>query len=266
MRPVSNSTRMKSAASATARNVTSSPGLPPDDAPIGSWLCDEGTNQCLVSCLYSLKLISGPYRRYIEALSGSNPGLKKADPNNKGPLIKENAKVVLLDSPAIEQTKYEKTEFRNSGKLREHFEHSPRAHSHRRIYLMEGLAPDFVAVLGGHFFMEPTFFQRQERTCVWSNDFTPVSDALPQPSLLSPNKSFHLQYCELRQFNKALENRYYFCQRTRRHVGMTAARHKEESTTGILRRKLSWWCRETSDGGWDGRLPNEIHKTKLTFA
>ena len=100
--------------------------------------------------------------------------------------------------------------------------------------------------------MDPSFFLRQERTCVWSNDFTPVSDALPHPALLDSEKSFHLQYCELRQFNKAIENKPYFCKRTMRHVGMTPPRHKEDSTTGILRRKISWWCRTTPNGGWDG--------------
>lgn len=120
--------------------------------------------------------------------------------------------------------------------------------------MMEGLAPDFVSVIGGHFFMEPTFWLRQERTCVWSNDFTPVSDALPQPSLLNPDKSFHVQYCELREFNKALENKPFFCKRTRRHVGMTAPRHgvDENSTTAIMRRKVSWWCDKYDKDGWDG--------------
>ncbi|KAJ4372020.1 hypothetical protein N0V83_003793 [Neocucurbitaria cava] len=200
----------------------------------------------------SRNVTHSPYQKYIEALSGSNPGLKKADPNNKnGPLKNGNALVVLLDAPATGQPGFNTTEFKSATDLRHHFQNANHEHDHRRIYIMEGLAPDYVSIIGGHFFMEPTFFQRQERTCVWSNDFTPVSDALPQPSLLDPDKSFHLQYCELRQFNKAIENRYYFCQRTRRHVGMTAPRHKEESTMGILRRKVSWWCRETGNGGWD---------------
>ncbi|OAL07083.1 hypothetical protein IQ06DRAFT_288852 [Phaeosphaeriaceae sp. SRC1lsM3a] len=235
MRPASSSPAIKASAAATARNITPSPGPPPDDKIVGSWLCDEG-----------------PYQEYIEALSGSNPGLKKADPNNKdGPLKRGNALVALLDSSATGPPDYSKPRFFvNSAELREYLE-TPQQEGRRRIYVMEGLAPDYVSVIGGHFYMDPSFFQRQERTCVWSNEFTPVSDALPQPSLLNPDKYFHLQYCELRQFNKALENRYYFCQRTRRHVGMTAPRHKEESTTGILRRKVSWWCRETALGGWD---------------
>jgi hypothetical protein len=166
------------------------------------------------------------------------------------------ALVVLLDAPATEQPDFTTTEFKSEKDLRKHFQHTTHDHNRRRIYLMEGLAPDYISTMGGHFFMEPTFFQRQERTCVWSNDFTPVSDALPQPSLLDPEKSFHLQYCELRQFNKALENRYFFCERTRRHVGMTASRQKEESTVGILRRKVSWWSRRTDNGGWDGECPS----------
>lgn len=190
-------------------------------------------------------------------MSDSNPSLKHPDPNNKGGLSNDNALVVLLDSPASNVPRFEKTEFYPATKLAEHFRKSKEEfggleHNRHRIYIMEGLARNYVAALGGHFFMDPTFFQRQERTCVWSNEFTPVSDALPQPSLLNPGKSFHLQYCELRQFNKALENRYFFCERTRRHVGMTAARKKEVTTVGILRRKISWWCRETANGGWDG--------------
>lgn len=235
MRPLRESSNLKTSAATSARNITPSPASPPDDKITGSWLCDEG-----------------PYQKYIEALCGSDPGLKKADPNNKdGPLKRGNALVVLLDSRATGSPDYSDPRyFVNSTELREHLE-LPQQEARRRIYIMEGLAPDYVSVIGGHFYQHPCFFQKQERTCVWSNDFTPVSDALQQPSLLSPDKYFHLQYCELRQFNKALENRYYFCQRTRRHVGMTAPRHKEESTTGILRRKVSWWCRETVLGGWD---------------
>ncbi|CAN9319732.1 unnamed protein product [Alternaria sp. RS040] len=230
------STANKSSVAATSRTITPSPVMLKGEGPsIGSWLCTDG-----------------PYRDYIEALSGSNPGLKKADPNNEdGPLMNGKALVALLDAPNTGVPGFQTTEFKNQSDLCKHFQNTSHNHNRRRIYLMEGLAPDYIAAVGGHFFMDPTFFQRQERTCVWSNDFTPVSDALPQPSLLDPKQAFHLQYCELRQFNKALENRYFFCERTRRHVGMTASRLKEESTVGILRRKVGWWSRETKNGGWD---------------
>jgi hypothetical protein len=187
--------------------------------------------------------------------------LKKPDPaNKKNPLTPGNAKVVLLESPVTGSPDFAKQTFeRPTGPqdLRAHFNNIDNAVSKRRIYIMEGLAPDYIAIIGGHFFMDPSFFQRQERTCVWSNEFTPTSDALPQPSLLDPQRSFHLQYCELRQFSKALANKPFFCKRTGRHVGMTASRTLDGaggSTTGILRRKIGWWSRETTNGGWDGKF------------
>ena len=172
--------------------------------------------------------------------------------NKDRPLKKGNATVVLLDSPAAEGPHFQKTQFRTASELRTHLKLVGNKGGRRKIYIMEGLAPDYVSTLGSHFFMDPTFFLRQERVCVWSNQFTPTSDALPQPSQIEPNKMFLLQFCELRQFNIILPNAPIFCHRTGRHVGMTPARHEENSTTGILRRKISFWCRETSDGGWDG--------------
>jgi len=220
--------------------------------------CATQVNCPLPPCPFQVLIVLGEYQDYIRGLSNSNPSLRKRDPNNeKNPLTDNNALVVLLDASASASNApaFTKTEFVCAQDLRKHFVSvattrptSPQ----RRIYIMEGLAKEYISVLGGHFFMDPSFFLRQERTCVWSNDFTPTSDMLPQPSSLDPEQSFHLQYCELRQFTKAIENRYHFCKRTGRHVGMTPPRQKEDSTTGILRRKVSWWCRTLEGGGWDG--------------
>lgn len=206
-----------------------------DHTKIGSWLCTEG-----------------PYLDYISELSTSNPGLRKADPKNKDhPLRLGNAKVVLLELRA--DLGVDKREFVSVVDLESYFR-KVRANdvsSRRRIYLVEGLAQDYISALGSHFFMDPSFFLRQERTCVWSNEFTPTSDALPQPSSLQPDKCFHIQYCELRQFDHALSNTPMYCQRTGRHIGMTPARIEEDSTTGILRRKCAFWSQKYEDGGWD---------------
>ena len=192
---------------------------------------------------------TGPYRKYIEALSVSNPGLKNADPNNKIPLSEDDAKVVLLDSLAQGQPKFETTRFESVESLKLHLTSSPQNHGRRRIYIMEGLAKGYVAAFGDHFFMEPTFFQRQERTCVWSTAFQPTSDALPQPSLLNPDRHVHLQYCELRQFDEVLSNAPSYCHKTNRHVGMTAPR--KDQTIAITRRKISWWFEKSGEDGWD---------------
>ncbi|KAF2278222.1 uncharacterized protein EI97DRAFT_448921 [Westerdykella ornata] len=200
----------------------------------------------------SLTCSAGPYLDHIKALCGSNPGLKTRDPANKESQMRDgNAKVVLLESPPTKQPEFSRTDFKSVTELRRHFEENKDSHAQRRVYIMEGLARDYIAAMGDHFFMDPSFFVRQERTCPWSNDFTPTSDALPPPSSLNPEKTFLLQYCELRQFQASLPNAPFFCNETGRHVGMTAARTKNDTTVAILRRKVSWWCRTTEGGGWD---------------
>lgn len=206
---------------------------------VGSWFCDRG-----------------PYQEYIEALCGSNPSLNQPDPANEtspGPLRQNGrARVVLLDAPLEGVPVFKREDLYRIEDLQAHFKKTSHDHDRRRIYMMEGLATDYIAAIGGHFFMDPVFFQRQERTCVWSNDFTPTSDALPQPSRLHPEKMFHVQYCELRHFSEILPNKPFFCKRTGRHVGMTPARKGEKSTTGILRRKITWWTiKSETKKGWD---------------
>ncbi|KAF2261913.1 hypothetical protein CC78DRAFT_535284 [Lojkania enalia] len=219
--------------------AASKQGLNEDEENIGTWLCEKG-----------------PYQKYIAALSKFNPGLKSPDPANKKHVTPKpnNATVVLLETENNGKPNFKKEQFKNLAKLKEHFDTTGKEHDKRRVYIMEGLAPEYVSVIGGHFFMDPSFFQRQERTCVWSNEFTPTSDALPQPSLLNPDKTFQIQYCELRHFKENMSNFPYFCTRTGRHVGMTNPRASEGfegSTTGILRRKLGFWCRKTGNSGWD---------------
>jgi hypothetical protein len=239
--------------------TSAAPSLAPETDPIelrpcspppstGSWLCSEGDEDYLIAQTHYLHA-TGRYREYIEALSVSNPGLRNADPNNKITLSDDDAKVVLLDSLAIGQPEFETTRFQSVESLKVHLNSTPQNHGRRRIYIMEGLAKGYIAALGDHFFMEPTFFQRQERTCVWSTKFQPTSDALPQPSLLDPDRHVHLQYCELRQFNEVLSNAPSYCHKTNRHVGMTAPR--KDQTIAILRRKVSWWFEKSGEDGWD---------------
>ncbi|KAF2802596.1 uncharacterized protein BDZ99DRAFT_428324 [Mytilinidion resinicola] len=204
----------------------------------GAWLCAKG-----------------PYLDFIAERCSYDPGLMIADPKNKDHPIKPgNATVVMLEQDHS-SLNFASKEFKSCSDLQSYFMNdsaSPQGpHPRRRIYIMEGLAQDYISVLGSQFFMNPSFFMRQERTCIWSNAFTPVSDSLPQPSLLEPHKSFMIDYCELRQFPQIIPNTAMFCKRTGRHVGMTPSRHEEKSTTGMLRRKCSFWSRETQSGGWD---------------
>jgi len=211
--------------------------------PDVSWLCDPG-----------------PYQNYIKKLCWSIPGFKYPDPANTDNMTKPslkpgNAKVCVLESPAQGGTRFRRVpDFRSIADVQAHFNQrrSTGQNDKNRVYFVEGLAPDFIAAIGDYFMMDPSFWLRQERTCPWSNNFTPTSDALPPPTMLDPDTMFVMQYCELREFDEALSNNPRFCDRTGRHVGMTAARTKTETTVAILRRKVSWWCRKPDKNGpWD---------------
>ena len=114
----------------------------------GRWLSDEG-----------------PYRDYIAAYCELNPNLRTPDSKNRwSPLRDGKAHVTMLE---LEQGKRaRRTDFVSAAELLAHFRHSSRATwaGICCIYIMEGLAPDYIAALGDHFLMEPSFFIGQERT------------------------------------------------------------------------------------------------------
>jgi hypothetical protein len=65
--------------------------------------------------------------------------------------------------------KARRTDFSGAEVLLEHLkcssaERAAKPPSSGRIYIMEGLALDYIAALGDHFFIDPRFFMDQERT------------------------------------------------------------------------------------------------------
>jgi hypothetical protein len=93
-------------------------------------------------------------------------------------------------------------DFVSVGELSEHFRLSPRAIGADicRIYIIEGLAPNFIADLADHFQMEPAFFMGQERTTQWGFSFEGSRNMLELPSLMDLAKSFTIKYYEPRNF------------------------------------------------------------------
>ncbi|TPX07376.1 uncharacterized protein E0L32_002154 [Thyridium curvatum] len=58
------------------------------------------------------------------------------------------------------------------------------ASNYSRVYILEGLHPDFVSVLGEHFGMHPSFFVDHERVVVNADVAAKEADTLVLPSLL----------------------------------------------------------------------------------
>lgn len=145
-------------------------------------------------------------------------------------------------------------DFDSGASLLDHFQHrSPVAAGHHRIYLVEGLNPEFVGILGTEFKMDPSVFARHERTLLWNAWHHGVNDGWVLPSVQSPKESYLIKYFELRFFDAPLPYSSVVCAKTGRHIGLTRFGNDFEPV-GIMRRKLSFWSRvEEDNGGWDGR-------------
>lgn len=214
----------------------------------GRWLCDEG-----------------PYREYVAAWCRLNPNLGAPDPKNRwSPLRNGNARLAMIELGPDKQAR--RTDFLSATELSAHFrqlESRPpylirekNSYGHRRIYILEGLAPDFIAALGEHFLMDPTFFMRQERTTLWGFPSEGSRQTASLPSLVKPEKSFFMKYYELRRF-EGIRAYTTFCGKTGRNVGVTRNTRPDlqgfkYEPVGIVHRKCSFWSRRCDSEGWDG--------------
>ncbi|OCL07743.1 hypothetical protein AOQ84DRAFT_364717 [Glonium stellatum] len=123
----------------------------------------------------------------------------------------------------------------------------------RRIFLMEGLNPGLISILGTQFNIDPSFFAAHERTILWNPDQDGVSDNNLPPSMQNPMKAFRLKYYEVLKTNPGIQQfgaGRTACSVTGRHVG-TSRLNGEFYSCGVLRRKCSFWSSGESNGGWD---------------
>lgn len=159
----------------------------------GSWLCTKGS-----------------YRNHIAAWCAVNPNIRAPDSKNQwSPLLIGNARVAMLEllpgkdvcrkdfSSSMELSKDLKSGLPPSSNMAESTSLGRRC----RIYILEGLAPDFISVLGEHFLMDPTFFMKQERTNLWGLPFEGINKTPYLPSGTEPENNFCLKYYELRNYD-----------------------------------------------------------------
>ena len=200
----------------------------------------------------------GPYRDYIAAYCELNPNLRTPDSKNRwSPLRDGEARVTMLE---LEQGKRaRRSDFASAAELSAHLRHSSRAIGANscRIYVMEGLAPDFIAALGDHFLMEPTFFMGQERTTRWGLSFEGSRNPPELPSLVDSAKSFTIKYYEPRDFGE-IKTFSMWCARTSRNISVTRNTRPDlynlkYEPVGIVHRKCSFWSRKFDKKSWDGK-------------
>jgi hypothetical protein len=193
---------------------------------------------------------SGEYRELMgQLLSSPRYRDPKAESQETSWPNKHMKLVVLeLQSDGKLQASHEHT----PQSLQEHFQNVRSAHC-SRAYILEGLHPDFISILGKHFGMHPSIFLDHERVVVNS---ARECDTVVLPSLLKSREHCTMKYFQLFSLPENARGCFKMCcQTTGRHIGVTRVKG-EFSNVGILRRKCSIWTRQTGPGQpWDCKSP-----------
>jgi hypothetical protein len=206
---------------------------------------------------------SGPYHDHIARVSALIPKVTTTDYRNTWiSFPNRDASAAMLTLK--EKTEPDCTEFTDANALKEHFDQRlrearphPSGTPERRIYILESLNSEYVAVFGAFFFMDPSFFIDQERTQIWERRHFGTRMTEPLPSIADAQSSFYLPYFEMMHFKERNTDFETSCRTTGRHVGITRLNGNYEQEV-VVRRKCSFWSRTNQNGGWDGkcRFPN----------
>jgi hypothetical protein len=165
--------------------------------------------------------------------------------------IRRHCRVRLIQLPYSDETTREFSTFREL----DHFLLTPPPAQSRRIFVVENVDLSHIVSFQRHFQMDPTVFASQMRTTTWVAN---PHDNNTQKLLLSrdPLQTFTLRYGELREFAESIAGLQLTESRAGRKIfgvkrspgALTAF-----SKVGLVRRCISFWCRESNGGAsYDG--------------
>ena len=198
----------------------------------------------------------GPYQDLVKSLCAADPGLLKRDSGaikRQAPWPTPNRRVLALDvqadgkvsSPVV----FNLDQAQNLGS----YLTERTLPDLRTIYILEGLSPDFIAVLGEHFRLHPSVFVDHQRVSVSAVHHRGDENLLPTAG----RDHVTFRFSELYTLPSTIETKAgIYCPDTGRYVGVTRT-YGELSDAAALGRKCSFWSasREGPAGpGWDGKL------------
>ncbi len=191
------------------------------------------------------------YQAFVSSLSTADPRLSHRDPKavaQKIPWL-DYGRVVSLEA-GDDNSFGEVNSFSDPGSLESHLAKQGSRVGKRVVYIMEGLGPGFVGVLGHHFQLHPSVFIDHERVVVMNQTWQGESDGVPLVSLLQGRDHVRLKYFEPLQFSKPPTSFRLACGHTGRHIGVSRSDDKF-TDVGVVRRKCTMWNRRTEGGGWE---------------
>ncbi|KFY14792.1 hypothetical protein V492_02411 [Pseudogymnoascus sp. VKM F-4246] len=216
----------------------------------------------------------GPYAKTVNSMCSRNPILRYGEAKWIGSNPEYGALTML---EFHEDRVISRIDINGSEALKDYLDSVPRRHLQRRLFMLEGVARNFVQVFGSHFGMDPDFFARQKRTRMWEVSHT--GGKTPSlPSLKNPKRSFMLKYLELRYFPLVPDESFYGepkplipqvdynyledvvgkrninVSRKKRPVDPQKDMSGEFDNVGKVSRCASYWGKAYADGGWDAIL------------
>lgn len=208
----------------------------------------------------------GLYLKSVKAMCARNPTLRwghieyAATPSEYG-------KATVLQLSGAHPLHAKRQDFKSSQELCTYLKANT-VRSGRRVVLLEGVARNYVEVLGSHFNIDPRFFASQKHPDSWEFAQVELERTDNLPSLNNPRRSFMIRYPELRYFKHRngltqLDSQYVkdldgirhidIARKTREINKLKDLRTGEFSNVGVVGRAASYWSRKFEDGGWDGK-------------
>ncbi|KAE9367591.1 hypothetical protein N431DRAFT_494540 [Stipitochalara longipes BDJ] len=220
----------------------------------------------------------GLYRETVTAMCVRNPNIRwghtayDATPNEYG-------RAVVLELSLPNAHPAERKDFTTSRDLSLYLKKMT-IPSVRRVILLEGVARNYVEVLGSHFNMNPAFFANQKRPNSWDviKDGYFIERTANLPSLNDPRTSFMMRYPELRSFPPYQDRHQLNVPYMKDidgfrqvYIGRRPQElHPSAINTGggfhnvaIFNRAASYWSRRYEGGGWDAILLLDPPPTRI---
>lgn len=202
------------------------------------------------------------YIKYVESMRHRYPNLGRfcdtmASKKAKNTMQQSRVAVIEIHEKGIKQRIFDAP-----GDLDKYMQGSSpqyKACKHR-LYLLEGLVPSYVGVLGYRLRMAPFVFAEQTL-----RGGTRKEQATILPCQHGPETFFTMQYVELRIFPDAqINNLGACCTYQDRKIWTTMVNSKLDEV-GHVHRIASYWSRQEADGFFNGEFPSHCFEESRTL-
>ncbi|PKS05754.1 hypothetical protein jhhlp_007583 [Lomentospora prolificans] len=208
-------------------------------------------------------LAAGDYQHTVNRLCASDPRLRLRDPktlNLHVPFTDDHVRVSVLEAQE-DNSFLTQARFTTPESLQDHFSSSECSRPGRKaVYILEGMGPGFVSVMGQHFSLHPSIFVEQERVVVHDISWRGANDGVPLPSSLRGGRAhLRMRYHEVMSFDVAPRSFRWACGVTGKHIGVSRELKWGDTVddgdqfldVGMIVRKCGVWSRRKEGGGWD---------------